>query len=181
VSCITYESVRWDGASANTSRFQPSPFLLHNVPNLVCLLVCRNKGLTSLDDTILISIVHPECRESQHASGRAHAGRCSKLLTNCSPPARREDGEYRAGLVASTVKRQSPETSQLVPLPQSAIYSLARDLRTAAASCGRDSTITVSYPVWSSATRPAPQKTMTFDPFTLVARGSILPSLPPNY
>jgi hypothetical protein len=70
----------------------------------------------------------------------------------------------RAGLVASTVKRQSPEESQLVPLPQSAIYSLARDLRTAAASCGRDSTITLSYPVWSSATRPAPQKTMTFDP-----------------
>jgi hypothetical protein len=106
-----------------------------------CLRACRNKGPTSLDDTILISIVHPECRESHHASGRAHAGRCSKLLTNCSPPARRQDGEYRAGLVASTVKRQSPETSQLLPLPQSVIYSLARDLRTAAASCGRDSTI----------------------------------------
>jgi hypothetical protein len=144
VSCITYESVRWDGASANTSRFQPSPSLLHNVPNLcACWLACCNKGPTSLDDTILISIVHPEdqCRERQHAPGRAHAGRCSKLLTNCSPPARRQDGEYRAGLVASTVKRQSPEASQFVPLPQSAIYSLARDLRTAAASCGRDSTI----------------------------------------
>ena len=130
-----------------------------------CLRACCQKGPTSLDDAILISIVHPECRESQHAPGRAHAGRCSKLLTNCSPPARRQLGEYRAGLVASTVKRQSPETSRLVPLPQSAIYSLARDLRTAAASCGLDSTIiTVSYPVWSSARRPAPQKTMTFDP-----------------
>jgi hypothetical protein len=134
-----------------------------------CVLACVLQQRSDLSGRymILISIVDPECRESQHASGRAHAGRCSKLLTNCSPPARRRDGEYRAGLVASTVKRQSPEASKLVPLPQSAIYSLTRDLRTAAASCGRDSTITVSYPVWSSATRPAPQKTMTFDPSTL--------------
>jgi hypothetical protein len=107
VSCIIYESVRWDGASANTSRFQPSPFLLHNVPNLVCLL----------DDTILISIVHPECRESQHASGRAHAGRCSKLLTNCSPPARRPG--WGIGLVWSLQPLNASHRRQanLFPFP----------------------------------------------------------------
>jgi hypothetical protein len=91
-----------------------------------CVLACVLQQRSHLSGryTILISIVDPECRESQRASGRAHAGRCSKLLTNCSPPARRRDGEYRAGLVASTVKRQSPEASKLVPLPQPAIYSL---------------------------------------------------------
>ena len=40
VSCITYESVRWDGTSANTSRFQPSKSFSPSQCPESCVLAC---------------------------------------------------------------------------------------------------------------------------------------------